>query len=192
MKLAFDSLPTGVSAPGRNSETTVNIIDNDVTVSYELASYNVTEGGSNVTVKVILSADPEHTVTIPINTTNQNGADDDDYSVMPTSLTFNSGDTEKSITFSATDDSDDDDNESVKLTFGNLPPRVSAGTNSEATVNIIDNDVTVSYELASYNVTEGGSNVTVKVILSADPEHTVIIPSSYRSTRPTRTAQTTT
>ena len=179
VKLAFGTLPTRVSA-GTNSETTVNIIDNDVpevTVSYEQASYNVSEG-SNVTVKVTLSADPERTVTIPINTTNQGGAADADYSGVPTSLIFISGDTEESFTFTATDDSADDDGESVKLAFGTLPTRVSAGTNSETTVNIIDNDVpevTVSYEQASYNVSEG-SDVTIKVTLSADPERTVTIP----------------
>ena len=148
-----------------------------MTVSYEQASYNVSEGG-NVIVKVILSADPEHTVTIPINTTNQGGAADADYSGVPTSLTFISGDTEESFTFTATDDSDDDDDESVKLAFGTLPTRVSAGTNSTTTVNIIDNDVpevTVSYEQASYTVSEG-SDVTIKVTLSADPERTVTIP----------------
>ena len=60
----------------------------------------------------------------------------------PTSLTFNSGDTEKSITFAATDDSVDDDGESVLLSFGTLPTeRVSlTGSMTSATVNITDDD----------------------------------------------------
>ena len=49
------------------------------------------------------------------------------------SVTFNSGG-EKSITFAATDDSVDDDGESVKLSFGTLP-RASLGINGESTVN---------------------------------------------------------
>ena len=42
----------------------------------------------------------------------------------------------------------DDDDESVKLTLGTLPARVSEGTTDETTVNITDDDVPpVSYQL---------------------------------------------
>ena len=181
--LGFGTLPTGVSL-GINGESTVNITDNDVpsvTVRYEQGSYTVGEG-SSVVVKVILSADPERSVTVPISRTNQGGATDGDYSGVAAnaSVTFNSGDTEKSITFAATDDSVDDDGESVLLGFGTLPTGVSLGTNGESTVNITDNDVpsvTVRYEQGSYTVGEG-SSVVVKVILSADPERSVTVPIS--------------
>ena len=62
--LGFGTLPTGVSL-GINGESTVNITDDDVpsvTVRYEQASYTVGEG-SSVDVTVILSADPERSVT---------------------------------------------------------------------------------------------------------------------------------
>ncbi|MDE0337568.1 MAG: hypothetical protein OXI80_07845, partial [Caldilineaceae bacterium] len=179
VKLAFGTLPAGVTA-GTPTEATVNITDDDVpavTVSYEQSSYTVSED-SSVTVKVILSADPERTVTVPVAKTNQDGASDADYSGVPVNVTFNSGETENSFTFMAVDDTNDDDGESVKLAFGTLPAGVSAGTTSEATVNITDDDVptvTVSYEQSSYTVAEGGS-VNVKVTLSADPERTVTIP----------------
>ena len=181
--LGFGTLPTGVSL-GTNGESTVNITDNDVpsvTVRYEQGSYTVGEG-SSVDVKVILSAVPERSVTVPISRTNQGGATDGDYSGVAAnaSVTFNSGDTEKSITFAATDDSVDDDGESVLLGFGTLPTGVSLGINGESTVNITDNDVpsvTVRYEQASYTVGEG-SSVVVKVILSAVPERSVTVPIS--------------
>ena len=58
---------------------------------------------------------------------------------MPRSLTFNSGDPER--TFTAFDDSVDNDDESVKLTFGTMPDdRVSTGTREEATVRGSDDD----------------------------------------------------
>ena len=179
--LGFGTLPTGVSL-GINGESTVNITDNDlpsVTVRYEQGSYTVGEG-SSVVVKVILSAVPERSVTIPINKANLGGATTDDYSVTPTSLTFNSVETEKSITFAATNDTVDDDGESVLLGFGTLPTGVSLGINGESTVNITDDDVRavmVRYEQESYTVGEGSSEV-IKVILSADPERSVTIPIS--------------
>ena len=77
--------------------------------------------GSTVDVTVTLSEDPERTVTIPISTTNQDPASDSDYSGVPANLTFVPGDTEETISFTATQDTLDDDDESVKLTFGELP-----------------------------------------------------------------------
>ena len=54
-----------------------------------------------------------------------------DYSGVPTSVTFQSGDIEKTFTFTATQNSVDDDSESVKLGFGTLthnsPTQRSAG-----------------------------------------------------------------
>ena len=181
LTLRFGTLPAGVNA-GSPATATVNITDNDVpavTVRYEQASYTVGEG-SSVDIKVILSADPERSVTIPINKANQGGATDGDYSGVPAnaSVTFNSGEMEKMITFTATDDSVDDDDESVLLSFGTLPAGVSAGSPATATVNITDDDVpavTVRYEQASYTVGEG-SSVVINVKLSADPERTVTIP----------------
>ena len=172
------TLPTGVST-GTTSEATVNITDDDlpqVNVTFEQSSYSVEERAS-VTVKVKLDADPERTVTVPILKVNQDGASSEDYSGVPANVVFNSGDTSKQIILNATDDTADDDGESVKLSFGPLPQGVNAGTNSNTVVSITYNDVpsvSVSFAEASYTAQEGGS-VTVKVKLSADPERTVTI-----------------
>ena len=179
VKLGFGDLPTRVSA-GTTNETTVSITDDDVpnvTVSFEQSAYTVAEGNS-IAVKVKLSADPERTVEVPISATVMDGASSSDYSIVPQTVVFNSGDTEKTFSFSATDDMEDDDGERVRLTFGTLPTRVSSTSPSQAVVSITDDDVlavTVSFEEASYTVPEG-SSVAVKVVLSADPERTLTIP----------------
>ena len=180
VKLSFgNTLPTGVSA-GNTDEAVVTITDDDVPsveVSFEQGTYTVDEG-SLVTVKVTLNADPERIVTIPITTTDQDGASRSDYSGVPASITFNAGDTQVDINFTATQDTLNDDGESVKLTLGNLPAGVSAGNTDEAVVTITDDDapsVEVSFEQGTYTVAEG-STVTVTVMLNADPERTVTIP----------------
>ena len=138
----------------------------------------MTEGGT-ARVAVTLSTAPGSDVTIPLTATNQGGATSADYSGVPTSLTFGGSDTSKTFPFTATQDQDNDDGESVKLTFGNtLPTGVSAGTTDEAVVTITDDDVpsvSVSFEQADYTVVEG-STETVTVTLNANPERTVIIP----------------
>ena len=179
---------------GSPDETVITINDIDdtdvpaVMVSFEHATYVVDEGES-VDVKVKLSADPERTVVIPISRSEAN-IGSGDYSGVPMSVSFASGETEKIISFIATEDTENDDGESLLLGFGPLPlpDSVSLGTYSQSTVSITDDDVpavTVSFEEASYTVAESDDTttsgveehkVTVKVKLSADPERKVIIP----------------
>ena len=148
-----------------------------VTVSFGQAVYAVAEAATT-TVKVKLSADPKRKVVVPLVVTNQGGASNSDYSGVPTSVTFASGDTEQSFTFSATDDTVDDDDDSVGLAFGELPAGVTEGATGSATVFIVDDDdpeVTVGFEFATYSVDEGDSD-TVKVVLSEDPKREVVVP----------------
>ena len=173
------NLPAGVAA-GTVKETVVRITDDDapeVKVSFGADQYTAGEGGT-VEVAVTLDEDPERTVVIPITATGQGGATSSDYSGVPANVTFDSGDTEKSFTFTATHDTVDDDGERVKLAFGTLPSDVSAGTVKETVVSITDDDdpeVKVSFGADRYTVAEGG-DVTVTVDLDEDPERTVVIP----------------
>ena len=180
VKLGFGTMPDARVSGGVRDETTVSITDDDdpiVTVQFGQASYLLAEG-ETVNVTVTLNADPERTVAIPVTSTGQSGATSADYSV-PSSVTFNEGETEKTIAFMATEDEVDDDDESVKLGFGSaLPARVSAGTRTETTLNIGDNDnpiVTVMFAQSAHTVDEGDTQ-QVTVTLSADPERTIIIP----------------
>ena len=169
----------------------ISIIDNDVpavTVSFGAATYSVAEGAT-ITVTVKLSADPERTVDVPILVTPTDGASLDDFSGVPENVTLNSGDTEKTFSFSATQDTEDDDGERVILTFGDLPARVTSTGPSQAVVSITDDDlpadVNVSFGQVAYTVLESDdpsttdeqeNQVTIKVKLSEDPERTITVP----------------
>ena len=151
---------------GSATETVVNISDDDVAqvaVSFGSAAYSVPEGASR-SITVNLSADPQRTVTVPLSRTNQGGAAGSDYS-LPSSVTFNSGQTTRTVSFSATSDAIDDDGESVKLGFSNLPAGVTTGTTDETTVSIVDDDdpaVTVGFEQTAYTIPEGdGESIAV-------------------------------
>ena len=129
VRLSFGALTavTAVTA-GTPSASTISITDDDhpiVEVSFEKDTYDVNEGGS-VDVMLMLSEAPGRSVTIQIDSTNLDGATTADYSV-PGAVTFRRNDTEKSISFSATQDSINDDNESVTLALSStLPDRVEA------------------------------------------------------------------
>ena len=160
---------------------TVTVTDDDVpavAVNFQQGTYTVVEGAT-VPVTVTLSADPKRTVYVPLTTANQGGAAGSDYSGVPSILTFNSGQTEQTFTFTAVQDTVDDEGKIVRLGLGNtLPTGMFAGNTNEAVVSITDDDgppVTVSFEYAFYTVLEG-STVTVTVTLNADPERTVSVP----------------
>ena len=181
VQLSFGAaLPDGVSSRSPDTST-ISITDDDdpqVTVAFGQSTYSAAEG-STVTVEVTLSADPERTVVIPIAKSNEGGATSADYSGVPASVTFGSGDTEQSFVFTAAADTVDDDGERVQLSFGAaLPDGVSSRSPDTSTISITDDDdpqVTVAFGQSTYSAAEG-STVTVEVTLSADPERTVVIP----------------
>ena len=158
---------------------TVTVADDEtvdplVTVRFTRSSYSVTEGRS-VTVKVKLSADPGRTVTIPILKVNQGGATATDYSGVPLNMTFNSGTTEATFSFSATADTVIETSEVVLLSLGALPAGVQAG-NIDATNVIIADTVRVTFLAGTYIAFEGGDDAQVSVQLSDPAPGRISIP----------------
>ena len=169
---------------------TLHIDDTDgetaVTVSFDAANYTAAEGGATATVRVRLDTAPGRAVTIPL-TPSHRGATAADYSGLPASVTFGASETEKSFTVTATDDSQDDGRESVAIGFGSLPSKVSAGSPSEAVVQLTDNDSVVSRLLVRFDASAGavrdgveeGGSYRLGVRLSTKPGETLTIPLTY-------------
>ena len=203
--LGFDTpnLPTRVIA-GTTTQSTVSITDDDnpeVTVQFKDMTYTTTEGGRAATVTVEISADPERDLVIPITAMPVLPATAADYRLSAVLLTFpDSSDADRTFTVTATNDTEDDDGETVELTFGTMPDmRVTASGNTTATVDLVDNDhpeVKVSFERATYTVPESDNpattsdtenQITITVVLDKDPERTVVIPITKTPQHPTTT-----
>ena len=177
--LGFGSdLSGGVSA-GTPDETTLTITDDDPPeVSFGQSAYTVAEGGM-VSVEVKLTSAPASAVTVPVTHTPQGATSAADYSGVPANVMFSAGETSKAFTFTATQDTVDDDGESVLLTFGTLPATVQTGTTTETTVNITDDDAAeVSFGQSAYTVAEGGM-VSVEVKLTSAPASAVTVPITH-------------
>ena len=137
-------------------------------VSFGAGSYSVDEGGT-VAVTVQLDAAPGREVTVPVSAAGAGGATPPgetgaDWSGVPENVTFGATDTEQTFTLAATDDTDVDAGESVALSFGTLPAGVTAGTPSEATVTIVDDDlpvVTIAADRNSYAEVQGNAGFTL-------------------------------
>ena len=116
------------------------ILDDDersVVVSFRAAAYDVTEG-SSVVVTAVLSSDPKRVVEIPLVKTHHGGATELDYSGLPASVIFTSGETSRKFTVVAVDDHEDDDGEAVVVGLGALPDGVTGS--GQVTLAIRDND----------------------------------------------------
>ena len=186
-RLFPDDLEVGRYGPHK---TTLRIADNDgekaVTVSFAAANYTAAEGGATATVRLRLDAAPGRSVTIELTKTHR-GATAADYSGLPDNVTFGASETEKSFTVTATDDSQDDDRESVAIGFGSLPSKVSAGSPSEAVVQLTDNDhavpsVQVRFDASAGAVRDGveeGGSYRLGFRLSVKPGVTLTIPLKY-------------
>ncbi len=120
----------------------ITTLPKPLTVTFSDATYDANEGFTT-TVTVLLDSEADRVVSIPITVTPQGSTQEADYTVTGLStgdiLTFVTGDSSKSITISANQD-DDTDDEMVKLAFGTLPDRVSTGDNAQAVLSITDDD----------------------------------------------------
>ena len=153
VELGFGAPDPPERVSGASSKTRVNITDDDdpvVTVQFKAVTYTATEGGTIATVTVEISADPERELEIPIKAAGKNGAGAEDFRLSGVLLTFPSGsDADRTFTVTAFDDTVDDD-ETVELTFGDMPDtRVTASGNTTATVNLVVDDdpfVKVSFQ----------------------------------------------
>ena len=188
--LGFGTLPVGINEGSPATAKVTLLQDSGIStwyVSFGQSSYTATEGGAGARVTINLSSPwkPERNeaLTVPLFTPEpQGGATRADFSGVPESVTFQPGQTQVTFTVRATDDSNDDDGESVLLQFRNLfPDDLKVGRGSfTATVHLADNDgtqrVTVSFGAATYTATEGGAGATVSVFLDRTPDEAVTIP----------------
>ena len=129
------------SAPGLTAGTaTLTITDNNTLVTFGASSYTVSEGAA-ATVFVDLSTAPTAPVTILLTKEHLGGATGTDYSGVPPSVTFTTEQTQRTFTVTATDDSVDDEGESLLLGFGPLPDEFAPGSPATARVTLMDNDL---------------------------------------------------
>lgn len=135
------------------------------TVSFGALNYTATEGGAAVTVTVVIDPVSATLVTIPLTVTNLGGAAASDYSGIPASVSFPSGQTSNDFKVTASDDDVDDDGESVRIGFGPLPSGVESGFPATATIDLADNDSSNRSDN-----TEGGSRVMVSFATSGPLE----------------------
>ncbi|MEL6537383.1 MAG: YHYH protein, partial [Bacteroidota bacterium] len=144
LTLDTDNFPTGISG-GSTTSATITITDDDfaTTASITASDDTGTEGSDDgeFTISLAKTNDTGSGITIPytVSGTATNGTD---YASLSGSVTISSGQSQATITVDITDDTDAEGDETVILTLddGNFPSSITAGTSTEASVNILDDD----------------------------------------------------
>ena len=179
----YEVAAVNVAGRGAVAQETVTPIEG-VAVSFGAAALSVDEGGSaSVTLTLGEAPAAGTTVTVPISDAPGAGLDSDEYSGVPSSVTFNAGQTSGSFTVATVDDSDDEPDRTLTLSLGTLPDGYVPGENDALVLTIADNDVPIvsaTFDAATAQVQEGTSR-QVTVSLSQAPEREVVL--SIRATR---------
>ena len=163
----------GVTDPDDVTLTITEDDDKPVSVSFDRQdSYTVVEGGG-VTVKVTLSAAPERERPGTSDAT-EPGRSHDRRLQCPGQRDLRSiRHAEELHVHRHRRQTMDDDGESVELTFGSLPPGVSGGATTEATVTISDNDGPPGMPMVTLNVSprvieeQGGSRASTAIVTAS-------------------------
>ena len=107
---------------GRERRTAIagdvrHTITHPPSVTFGPGSFTASENGATARVTVELSVPAADDVTIPLRVQHRNGATSADYSGVPRRLIFEDGNTIRSFTVAAVDDSENDDGEKIEIEF---------------------------------------------------------------------------
>lgn len=146
------------------NESSDDIVDEfSATVNASVASSTIGEGGGTITFTISLSEQniSEASFTIPF-TISGTASENSDFTIDEKSVIIGNNESSASLSITILDDMEIEQNETINLSLGNLPNSLSAGTNTQASVTIIDNDADMgSSEFFVSFGSSTGSTITV-------------------------------
>ena len=150
-------------------EATLTIHDNEapVTASFTVANVNANENIGTATLTVNLSGKSQPAVSLNFATVDETTTAGADYTPTSGTLTFNTGETSKTISVPIIDDAEAENIETLKVVLSN-PVNATLGALPESKITIFDdeNAARVQFSAENYSVSEGGASVAVQVTLS--------------------------
>ncbi|VXD16034.1 putative aggregation factor core protein MAFp3, isoform C (fragment) [Planktothrix serta PCC 8927] len=139
-------------------------------LAFSGANFSVNENGtSQVDVSVTRTGNSVGNVGVTVNLNNSTATAPDDYNNSPIAVNFTDGDTTpKIVTIPIVDDSLVEADETIDLSFSNIIGDAVLGTQSTATLTILDNDVltnpgTLAFSIDNIDINENAGIATVTV-----------------------------
>jgi hypothetical protein len=138
------SNPTGGAALGSQSTASVSIIDNDVpqpgALQFSTSNFTVNENQGTATITVTRTGGSNVPVTVNYATSNGTANAGADYTATSGTLSFGIGETSKTFTVPIIDDALVEGNETINLTLTGPTNGATLGSQTSATLTIVDND----------------------------------------------------
>ncbi|MFN6010713.1 MAG: Calx-beta domain-containing protein, partial [Microcystis sp.] len=152
---------TGLSYE-RNLTISISNVADDLAgvLSFTAAAFSVNENGTLVNAVTLQRTNgSEGTVSVNVLLSNGTAVFPNDYNSLAVPVVFGPGETSKTVTLPIVDDSDFEGNETLNLTLSSPTGGATLGTQTTATLTIVDNDLpTVSLAVSPASVTEDGTS----------------------------------
>ena len=136
-------------------------------LSFSQTNYTINENGTTTAeVTIIRTEGSDGEVSVTVNLTNGSAIAPDDYSNEPIVVTLADRQTSKTVSIPLVDDGIFEATENLNLTLTDPTDGATLGSQTTATLNIIDNDAvpgTLNFAAASYQVNEAEKSLTVTV-----------------------------
>ncbi len=161
--------PTGNAVLGQLPVAALTILDNDEggIVKLSSASYSVSENAGSVVVTLLRTGtNLAGNVSVTYATGNGSALSGLDYTATTGTVTFNGGETSKTVRIPILDDTLAEGNETFTFTLSNPTGGATLATPSTAVITIVDNEVVSALKFGSavYSVNEGAGSVTLTVL----------------------------
>ncbi|WP_373536565.1 Calx-beta domain-containing protein [Microcoleus sp.] len=175
---AYDSPTAAYSATSFKSDSSDYLLrdiqyqgtkDDPVSLQFSAPTFSVNEDGTPVTaVTVTRTGSSTGTASATVNLTNGSATAPADYANTAIPVSFAAGETTKTINVPIVDDALVEGNETVNLSLTN-PTGATIGTQSNATLNIIDNDTpvptsTLQFSAPTFRIREDGTAVAAVTV----------------------------
>ncbi len=161
------SNPQGGVQLGNITNAVINITDNDLggAIRFSTNGYTVSEGGTNARITLLRTGGLASGVTVKFKVEDGSAGAGADYSNATQIVTFNAGETNKTILIPIINDTIVENPETILLTLEDINGGASPGSITAATLTITDNDLGGVISLAStaLSASENGTNFIVNV-----------------------------
>jgi hypothetical protein len=162
--------PSAPATLGPRAQTTVTITDNDQpgTIQFGLAAYSVAENALSGSVDLVVTRSGTNlasNVTVDYAVTGGSATGGGvDYTLAAGTLTFNAGQTSRTIPVGIVDDDAPEGNETVVVTLSNPTAGATLGARATTTLTILDSEQAVAFSRPTYSVTEGTASIAVPIV----------------------------
>ncbi len=170
------NLSNAVNATMADSQAKGTITDDDFTPKLSISNVTVTEGDSGTTDAIFtltLSAPGHQAATVSYATTSSSAVAGTDFNTTTGSVTFDVGETTKTVTVPVLGDATDEPDEIFHLNLTSITGAVM--TNNFGVGTITDDDAPPTLSINDVTVTEGQPTATFTVTLSAASSQTVTV-----------------